>query len=240
MKNTKVFSILTAVTGLLALPSASMAVWDYEFNVAGFVSGEGYIVNASVKVDFSLAGAGLVTVNVTNLGPTESRITGFYLRKPFDDGGNVDTSNLSLFNTGAYGGGSTLDPVDWWIADDNDFQPLVNYGDFVADPADYFGADTKEEGETEGTSLWYPGDPSSGTFVFSFDGQDLTEFDWYTEDAPMVYVRWQTVGDNLSAKGYGGGPGWEPAVPEPSAVAAMAIFGLGGILLMRRRLTRKS
>ena len=69
MKNTKVFSILTAVTGLLALPSASMAVWDYEFNVAGFVSGEGYIVNASVKVDFSLAGAGLVTVNVTERQP---------------------------------------------------------------------------------------------------------------------------------------------------------------------------
>jgi len=246
MKNTKVFSLLAAFTGVLAFPGLSFGLGsgdNWSGSVAGWVETLGYVVNADIAVDFTDAASGDITVSVTNTGPTSSRITSFFLLLPWDGGGAVDDTGLSLTNTGAYGGGSVLDPNDWYVADTStsDFTQSSNYGGYEADGADYFGGtvNVPGSGTPEGTSIWYPTDPTSGVFTFHF-GEDLSNYSWFTEDAPMVYVRWQTVDGSRSAKGYGGGDKWvRPEVPEPSAIALMAVAGLGGLLLLRRRLTRK-
>ncbi|MEX0325840.1 MAG: PEP-CTERM sorting domain-containing protein [Puniceicoccaceae bacterium] len=86
----------------------------------------------------------------------------------------------------------------------------------------------------------FPGD-STGYFSFSALALDFDINEWIAQgDAtnPLLFVRWQEVYGTESGKG-AGGPGFQPGVPEPSEVAALAVLGLGGILFVRRRFTRK-
>ena len=68
----------------------------------------------------------------------------------------------------------------------------------------------------------------------------FNEADYLTLGEPIIFVRWQAVdtGGLTDAIGEGGwGPGFDPSIPEPSEVAALAMLGLGGILFARRRFT---
>ena len=205
---------------------------DYSFVVGGYVNtipdtfGQ---LNAGIEVDFLFNGDILsgANVKVTNYGPAESALTGFWLQRP--GGGQI----VTLGSPTPYSGST-----DDWTADQSLPNSMSGPADLLGDPdfSNYFGA-------SAGERLDIPGD-NVGYFSFSFiPGAEPFSVDaWVaggTADDPLLFVRWQEVYGSESGKG-AGGPGFQPGVPEPSEVAALAVLGLGGILFVRRRFTKKA
>ncbi|MEX0331610.1 MAG: PEP-CTERM sorting domain-containing protein [Puniceicoccaceae bacterium] len=208
---------------------------DYSFLVGGYINTDPDTfadLNALVEVDFLYATPSelLLTgidVRVTNYGPAESAITGFWLQSPA--GGTVDTLAP---------GSPYIGSTDEWTLDTALPNSMNGPVDQLGDPDNslYFGA-------SSGERLDFPTPDPVGYFSFDIN-PDLLPFDevaWAAQgDAtnPLLFVRWQEVFGTESGKG-AGGPGFEPGVPEPSEVAALAVLGLGGILFVRRRFTKK-
>jgi hypothetical protein len=228
MKKNKLVSFIAALACLA--PSVVLGQL-FTYNVQGIVNpGDQNIIgqlSATVQVEFQVSGQAKVTV--TNTGPANSSITGFYLMRPTAIGGVPTTLN-------GFAAAPSSDPSDWAL-ETSLSETLKNFGGNW-DTTKYFGADA-------GTRLDFPdvAGSSVGTFYFDFDPFLLDVAAYQNPGMPSVFVRWQAVdlGGNLtdeSGKGYGG-PGFEPAIPEPSHVAGLAMLGLAGILYTRRRLTKK-
>ncbi|MGC9452965.1 MAG: hypothetical protein ACP5I4_16130 [Oceanipulchritudo sp.] len=103
--------------------------------------------------------------------------------------------------------------------------------------SDYFSVGTSPPTEL------FPG--HNAFFSFTFDR--LADFDaeeswgeYMAPTVPNVFIRWEGFGVT------GTSPfttiGWNDlaAVPEPRLIGALAVFGMGGFLLLRRRLNKKS
>lgn len=221
MKTNNLLKICAVGLGLAALPALS---WGqvFSFTVNGSVENHPeYDLNANVTINFNNYGDdGSVEVSVTNMGPTESNITGFYMLRPtyIADGSNVQDDE-PLF---------MADPNTWTLAT----KLPTFFSDLTKDFDNYVGA---EDMKPSDIPLSYPDEPNTGNFTFYFDPNDPVDLDaWWSPTAAVAYVRWQSVGldDEFSSKG-------EFLVPEPSEIAGMAMLGLLGMLFLRRRLTKK-
>jgi hypothetical protein len=220
MKTNNLLKICAVGLGLAALPALS---WGqvFSFTVNGLADPDIGPINADITIDFSNYGDdGSVEVAVTNVGPTQSQITGFYMLRPtyIADGSNVqDAAPLFM-----------ADPNTWTLEtalSDN----LKNFGGYDIDQDDYVGA----------MNITPPSNrldvPETGTFTFYFDPNDPVDLDgWWSDVTPVAYVRWQGVGPDGNASGKGAF-----LVPEPSEIAGMAMLGLLGMLFLRRCLTKK-
>ncbi len=209
-------------------------------------------LNATIDVTFdgidlsngSVISDGFISVDVTNLGPTDSKIVQFYLMRPTLLGGGSIGEGMGG-STSVYEGLS--DPSTWIM--DNTLSPAVSGTLGYGAPNDprYFGMHTDVSTNPLTIPESLPDYPQSGSFMFYFGslaGQIIDTNAWYNNpNDPLVFVRWQSVGedgyDGDSGKGIGGGPNFEPAIPEPSEVALMAMLGLGGLLWTRRRFVKK-
>jgi MYXO-CTERM domain-containing protein len=88
---------------------------------------------------------------------------------------------------------------------------------------------------------------ASATFTFTMESS-VDAVNWLNYGSigePTVVIRWQEVGYN-DREGSSAGYGWldtggtVPPVPEPRLIAPLAVFGLGGLLVLRRRIRRKA
>jgi hypothetical protein len=221
----KTYSLLKifALIGSVAIASTATAQY-FAFDIDdsnGHVNVSG--AGASGTVDFLTDGTDWTsTVNILNDGTANFAITGFYVLKPM----GVDATLTS--------------GLDGWSLDDDKFGSVLN--EYFQAGKDYtyvyFGADTN--GANKGIAQ---GDNAIFNFAMSstLDAVDWTAYANIT-DKPHIFVRWQQDdqfgGD--SAKGYD----WfrrtpNPGIPEPSHIAGMAMLGLGALLFVRRRLTKK-
>ena len=231
-----------AFAGLFALPviSSGQLIFERAFDIEGIVNpgneNVAGLLSSTITVKFLETNDTIndlvdtVEVTVANTSTTDSDIAEFFLLNPVlgldPNGGSLAgwTLETELSSTLAQYGG--LNPND----------PNI---------AEYFGASyPPPSGILSGTSEVF-----SFTFpvAFAFDSNAWMDSFGY-EGLPNVFVRWQSVvldggRPEDSGKGFFDGPGYDPgfdpAVPEPSAIAAMAVLGMGGLLLVRRRLTRK-
>jgi hypothetical protein len=244
MKNKHLVSLFAALAVFTGVARAQFSPFtaDYSFIVAGIVNpGDGQILgqlNAGIEIDFIGVNGGQgwdgtggdflsnMTVRVTNYGPATSAITGFWLMKP------VSGSTISLIQDTPYTGST-----DNWSLDTSLPNTMTGGDGQLGDPdqSNYFGASSGERLDIPGDSVgWFSFDISPK--IFPFDVASWVSSS--SPDDPLLFVRWQEVFESESGKG-AGGPGFDPGVPEPSEVAALAMLGLGGILFARRRFTRK-
>ena len=214
---TKSLIKLFATFGTLAMATVSFGQASFLFDIddtngSTNLSGVGASGTVSFDVD---AGNWSSTVDIMNDSTVTAMITGFYILKPAE----VDATSL---DSGLAG----------WSLDNDDFGSLLN--EYFTPGKDYtylyFGADTQNPG-TNGLA-----EGNSAIFEFSMGDLSGVDFDEYLAigDVQHIFVRWQGVNGGNSAKGYD-----DFEVPEPSHIAAMAMLGLGGMLFLRRRLTKK-
>lgn len=216
------------------------------FHIDGLSDPSGLDVSATGSIDFSglVFGAGYtgnLVVTISNTSPESSDpsfISSFYLRRPVSGGTNLTGESLL----------ASSNPNTWGLTnsfnDGNGNITSVWDGDAL-DYADYFGAAMQSP---ENDKLEREGDFAPATFVFNFAPGtivDVNEWLGAGEDEPLMFVRWQGIGENSgldeSAKGYGGGgKPFEPnVIPEPALIAPLAFAGLVGFLWARRRLVSK-
>lgn len=235
---------ILAASALFILPavgSAQVIVHQRAFSIDGIVNpGDDDLANqisANIDIKFvdndNNGSIDDLLVNVENSGPAESAITAFYIYRPVSDA----TEPFSL----------DADP-EWELQQSVATSHAGDPVDIASeDRGKYFGATSADSSYR----LTYPDPPSSRLFQFSFDSfdMDLSAFNAWLDNAdslPLVVVRWQAIyideglNDESGRGGSGGGRGFDPRIPEPSQVAALAVLGLGGILYTRRRLTKKN
>lgn len=220
MKSKNLLKLFAVGLGIVALPSISLGQ-VFTFDIDGLADPDVGDINASGFIDFSNYNTdGSVHVEVTNNGPTASQITGFYMLRPIYAGTEPPEYATSdpLF---------VADPSTWTLESELDSQ-LKNFGQWDVNQADYVG--TKNVSPVENRLDV----PETGSFTFYFSPNDPIDLDaWFSSVTPQVFIRWQAVGGTASGKGT------DFVVPEPSHIAAMAMLGLGGLLFVRRRLTKK-
>lgn len=230
-----------ALAGLFTLPviSSGQLIFERAFDVEGIINPGNEnvtgVLSSTVTVKFLETNdtefdfVDTIEVTVANTSTTDSQIAEFFLLNPV----------LGLAPT-------SVTPGDWTLQTELS-STLAQYGGLNPnDPniGEYFGASyPPPTGILSGASEVF----SFGFQAFAFDSDAWMDSFGY-EGLPNVFIRWQSVSiDGGSAtnsgKGFydGGGydPGVDPSVPEPSAIAAMAVLGMGGLLYVRRRLTRK-
>lgn len=217
--------------GLFAAGAAHGQSFLYDIDgVNGYTNLSG--VGASGAVNFfQESGQWKSSVSVLNDSVIPSTIMGFYILKPFELKATTLDSGLSNWNLvdGSTASGNAAFHETLNVYFNNDADPDTNgkKAQYL-----YFGAATQN--------------PNSGIEqgdlgLFTFLMEDLSGVNWddyFAVDMPHIFVRWQEVGENgaNSAKGYGD---FTP-VPEPRLIGAMALAGLGGFLVVRRRLVAKA
>jgi hypothetical protein len=104
--------------------------------------------------------------------------------------------------------------------------------------SDYFSIGTSPPTEL------FPGHIASFSFTFdrlaAFDANESWS-DYLESTVPNVFIRWEGFG--LTGTSQFTTIGWTdvPVIPEPRLIGALALTGVGGLLLLRRRrLNRKS
>jgi hypothetical protein len=228
MKNKYSIALIAAVA--LSAPLAMGQVFNFTVNGIVNPGDEHLLGQLSSEFNVSVTDNGVLTtidVKVTNTSSAPSALTAWYLQKPA--------------NTTYLGGGALADgtPADW-TADDELGSFLQEFGG--SHDADlYFGAQSGTRLDSQPVNEF-----GEWSFVFFNDNPGSPVFNenaYFNSGNPLVFARWQAVviNDQLndeSGKG-GWGPGFDPSVPEPSEVAALAMLGLGGILFARRRFTKK-
>jgi MYXO-CTERM domain-containing protein len=105
------------------------------------------------------------------------------------------------------------------------------------DVASYFGTATSDAGTRIDN-----GDSALFTFTMASTTNAVNWADYGDPAHPTIVVRWQEVDGGGSSAGYGWltDGGVVPPVPEPRLIAPLAALGLGGLLMVRRRITRKA
>ena len=183
-------------------------------------------VGAEGAVDFGILDEVGLSLTNTTIDWTASFITGVYVLKPTTGGGYRPDVTLSN------------GPTAWDdVGDDGNFHEVwsgMGTGLGNKDEYLYFGSEIQNNPDLNGLA-------QGSTAVFSFDMDDLPEgemIDWagyLASEIPHVFIRWQGIqpGDE-SAKGYA----YFSPVPEPSVIAPIAVLGLIGVVLWRRRLTQ--
>lgn len=183
-------------------------------------------VGAAGTVDFSILDEVGLSLTNTSIDWTASFITGVYVLKPTTAGGFRPDATLAS------------GPTAWNdVGDDGNFHEVwsgMGTGLGNSDEYLYFGSEIQNNPDLNGLA-------QGSTAVFSFDVDSLPEgeaIDWagyLASEIPHVFIRWQGIqpGDE-SAKGYA----YFSPVPEPSVIAPIAVLGLIGVVLWRRRLAR--
>ncbi|MEY3000289.1 MAG: hypothetical protein RL648_503 [Verrucomicrobiota bacterium] len=220
-------SMRQSVTGLMALMGSGLLLSGQPVFHFSIDETEGVRnltgVGAAGEVDFGTIDAVGLTLTNTSIDWTASFITGVYVLKPTTLGGFRPDATLSS------------GPTAWNdVGDDGNFHQVwsgMGTGLGNNDEYLYFGSEIVNNPDLNGLG-------QGSTAVFSFDMDSLPvgeSIDWagyLASEIPHVFIRWQGIqpGDE-SAKGYA----YFSPVPEPSVVASMAILGVIGMVLWRRR-----
>lgn len=204
-----------------------------------------------------------VTNKAINGVDVTSFITGFSILDPLSQGVRLDPdfpqdgNDESPTGTDDFASGNAY-PSDWTTSNTVD-NFLKGFGG-VQNESDYFSANAGTGLENLGADLqagFNTNISGTGIFTFTFEQNqfDYSSNPWGTDEQnfgmPIAMVRWQSIlmegvefydgGEGSGKGGTGPGfvPGFDPSVPEPSEVALIAMLGLGGLLLGRRRFVRK-
>ncbi len=218
------FSIAVGLLGTARLAANDPLVQPFMFDIS--IDGYTNLVGTSAagEVTFTLPS---VWAEVLNNSSYDSRITEFYILKPL-------TSEGRRLNALTGAGDFYTDPATthWSVTNQlqNDTTNILKLNKNY-----YFGATLHPPGSSQGIS-------SGDTLSFSFTLQGLNPgetIDWdayLSRDFPHVVVRWQSVNGEDSAAGYG----YFTPVPEPRLIGALGVLAMGGLLVARRRLTKKA
>lgn len=236
MKSNNLLRCALSITGILGVFQLANAAETFAFSVPGD-PGEGFVkdyadLNASGTVTFD---GTTVTLFIENGNDMNSAISKVYLLKPMGIdatavSGVTDWSHYNNLDDPNNGGkpGSILKNNDGPI----DFNPY--------DADAYFGAATLEADARIDAGV-------SATFTFTMASSvDATNWLTYGVGEPTIVIRWQEVGYGSDTGGSSAGYGWLdtggtiPPVPEPRLIAPLAVLGLGSLLMVRRRMTRKA
>lgn len=228
----KSLSIATALCGLFAAAPLSGQT-TYTFDLSTTSSEQGYAVSAMGS--FTLTADGLLSGWVRNTSAENSVLTGFWFLDPSVNGSTLDWSGDASVPSG-------------WFAEDamwNNLKGELNGTSAKAD--DYFGAGVKStKGKKGGMNMDAAlANGETATFSFQLSSTTTTVIDnWSNPNDNLfgVALRWQSIGKkDDSAKLLGD---WLDdsnvvVVPEPSAIAAIALIGLGLICARRRFAQRR-
>jgi hypothetical protein len=216
------------ITGFLG--QSALAQFDgFTFTVGG-ATDQGNSVSAKGDVLFDFT-ADTATVRIFNSSADPSDLVAFYILKPIAGNGTLTPSSMSGL-------------ADWsletsapsFMNGENGLSGLS--GDL------FFGAVANSLGQN-GPGIDHTKIGAS-VFTFEFD-EDLSTSDWLdyfaADQTHHVMVRWQSVGEDGedSAKFFGGASsGTITPVPEPRLIAPLAVLGiLGGVMIRRRIRGRK-
>lgn len=245
MKTHNLLRCALSLTGIFVGLSAANAAETFSFSVPGSIPG----VTGFVKDYSDLAASGTVTFDgtsvtlfVQNGNAMNSSISKIYLLKPM----GIDAVDGPAAN-------AALGVADWGVFNNLD-EPTSgggktgtilknNDGPFDFNPYDadaYFGTAALASGARidEGGSATF-------TFTMESSTDSVNWLNYGSLNAPTVVIRWQEVGYN-DREGSSAGYGWldaggtVPPVPEPRLIAPLAVLGLGGLLMVRRRIARKA
>ncbi len=232
MKRKLLMSLAASSVAILGSSTTSFSqLMEYDAVFAATVNGVD--VGATMALDWYESEL-VVTVTNTTADDVGSFIDQFYLMRP---AGPFDPSLTD-----------TIPDPEWDLATSLDNQ-LKYFFPGGVDTDNYFGAEWNG-GNSDPLGRIYAPDPDGTnprTFHFGYGDSvvfaDLDLDSWMDSDFPQLFMRWQGIGQgDWSAKGISGPgfePGTDPAVPEPSHIAAMAMLGLTGFLFLRRRFRRK-
>jgi len=256
MKHTLKILILTAGALICASASWVNAQVTYSFDIPsnGSINGA-YDVGAAGLVSFTPDGpntTATIQVNNTSFGADAgAKITGLYVLTPkFADGTLPDPDKPAVTLSSVVLNGVS-DPVNnfFWSMDDGN--ETLNFGPWSNDiEMYYFGADVANSSAnyvaaSPGDSIW------DGEISFLLDlpyansnlpnGGTTEDYLTFMTDPkngplPQIYVRFQGLSNEGSAKGYG----YFGEVPEPGTYAALALLTMGGLLFLRRRLKKQA
>ncbi|NDV61124.1 hypothetical protein G0Q06_01530 [Puniceicoccales bacterium CK1056] len=235
MKSHNLLRCALSLTGIFVGIQVASGAETFNFSVPGSIPG----VTGFVKDYSDVAASGTVTFDGTtvtlfieNGNAMNSSISKVYLLKPVVGGSNIDTTGVSgVADWSAYN--SLADPA----SNGKPGTILSSYVDW--NNADYFGAaaDSSSARIDEGNSATF-------TFTMASSTDAVNWLGYGDPSTPTIVIRWQEVGYN-DRDGSTAGYGWldtggtVPPVPEPRLIAPLAVLGLGGLLMARRRLTRK-
>jgi hypothetical protein len=237
MKSNKLLRCALGLLGIFGGLQIANAVETFAFSVPGPIPGTtGYVkdytdLNASGSVTFD---GTTVTLFIENGNDMNSSISKIFLLKPMgiDAVGGPGVADWSVSN-------NLDDPASngkpGTILKNND-------GPFDFDPYDadaYFGAYS-----TAASSRIDEGNSATFTFTMASTTDSVNWANYGDATHPTIVIRWQEVGYG-NRDGSSAGYSWltedprVPPVPEPRLIAPLAVIGLGGLLYVRRRITRK-